>query len=215
MFMNFVFIRERSEHWPHVLLMLVFLFSSWRKRWESADHFRFICIFRDQLTTETFIRWSVIQVIFTVWMDQIWSHEPSRPSSVNCQDSVKGLVGENVTLPCIYTGSLMDATVYWRDKDDNTVLDIVNSSEDDKRQKPKYKGRVLSFPEQYEKGNFSIIMMNLEKNDAGTYECFIHKVQYRTYVSLIILGKFRLYTVINSCMFRSAAPLQTSEVFSV
>ncbi|XP_047211254.1 V-set domain-containing T-cell activation inhibitor 1-like [Girardinichthys multiradiatus] len=84
----------------------------------------------------------------------------------------EGFIGQSVLLPC--TSSKSSAVdVFWRDKDDKVLLDIKKGKPDLGLQDLKFKGRVSSFPEEYQKGNFSIIMGNLELGDAGNYECTI------------------------------------------
>ncbi|MEQ2179297.1 hypothetical protein GOODEAATRI_023301 [Goodea atripinnis] len=84
----------------------------------------------------------------------------------------KGFIGQSVLLPC--TSSRSSAVdVFWRDKDDKVLLDIKNDKPDPGSRDPKFKGRVSSFPEEYQKGNFSIITGKLELGDDGNYECTI------------------------------------------
>ncbi|XP_061572232.1 V-set domain-containing T-cell activation inhibitor 1-like [Cololabis saira] len=108
-------------------------------------------------------------------------------NSESCQGSVESFVGRNIKLPCIYESPAEEEfNVYWRDEDDLVVLDIKKNSPDTKYQDEKYQGRVFSFPEEYKKGNFSILMTNLQKNDTGTYECYVKTVSYRRIVDLTV-----------------------------
>ncbi|KAK5621335.1 hypothetical protein CRENBAI_009944 [Crenichthys baileyi] len=103
-------------------------------------------------------------VVLAVWLDTThWSF----------QDLVsEGFIGQSVLLSCISsTSSAVD--VFWRDKDDKVLLDIKEGKPDPGSQDPKFKGRVSSFPEEYQKGNFSINMEKLELGDDGNYECSI------------------------------------------
>ncbi|MEQ2305122.1 hypothetical protein AMECASPLE_034309 [Ameca splendens] len=102
------------------------------------------------------------------WMFLLFLVDPG-----SFQDLVsKGFIGESVLLPCNSSRSSVVA-VFWRDKDDKVLLDIKKGELDPGSQDPKFKGRVFSFPEEYQKGNFSIIMRKLELRDNGTYECTI------------------------------------------
>ncbi|KAM9766850.1 V-set domain-containing T-cell activation inhibitor 1-like isoform 2-T2 [Menidia menidia] len=93
-------------------------------------------------------------------------------SSVSCQPTeVRGSVGGNATLPCV--SDLQKVDVFWRDKGGDTVLDIIKGKEDLKSQDQRYRSRVSSFPDQIQKGNFSIFMRNLTQEDTGSYECKI------------------------------------------
>lgn len=81
--------------------------------------------------------------------------------------------------------------VSWKeDKNNNVVLDIKNHKEDTTHQHKKYKGRVSSFPQEYNSGNFSIVMKNLQENDNGTYECHISSEHYLQRVDLKVSGQF-------------------------
>ncbi|XP_061571929.1 V-set domain-containing T-cell activation inhibitor 1-like isoform X2 [Cololabis saira] len=108
-------------------------------------------------------------------------------NSVSCQESVEGFVGGNVLLPCIYDQSLpAEVNAFWRDKDDLAVLDIKKSLPDYTFQDETYQGRVTSFPEEYKDGTFSILMTKLQKNDTGTYECYVKTGSYRRIVDLTV-----------------------------
>ncbi|XP_027866544.1 CD276 antigen homolog isoform X3 [Xiphophorus couchianus] len=92
--------------------------------------------------------------------------------SVICLD-VKGFVGKSVLLPCSYNSS-KKVNVFWRDRHNNVLLDIKDGSEDLTYQDQSYKGRVSSFPTEYQNKNYSITLKNLKENDTGTYECNIN-----------------------------------------
>ncbi|RVE75480.1 hypothetical protein OJAV_G00016760 [Oryzias javanicus] len=93
-------------------------------------------------------------------------------SSVSCQVPVDGSVGGSVLLPCTTT-DLQFLRVFWRDKDDNVVLNIQNGSPDYSSQNTRYRERVTSNQEEIRKGNFSILMKNLQVDDSDTYVCTI------------------------------------------
>uniref|UniRef100_A0A3Q2VI58 Ig-like domain-containing protein n=1 Tax=Haplochromis burtoni TaxID=8153 RepID=A0A3Q2VI58_HAPBU len=100
-----------------------------------------------------------------------------------------GFIGGEVLLPCVYSEKLpKEVNAFWRDKDDNVVLDIFNGREG--KMDPKFKSRVFSFPNQYETGNFSILIKGLRADDAGPYDCHITKVDYQTKITLKVTGQF-------------------------
>ncbi|KAK2857227.1 hypothetical protein Q5P01_005962 [Channa striata] len=111
-----------------------------------------------------------------------------RLTSVICQVHVnQGFIGHEVLLPCVYREQdpLPDrVSVYWRDKDDNIVLDIINSSPKEDTADSMFKKRVESFPELFKNGNFSIVLRNLQQTDAGLYECHIPVVDFQVNVPL-------------------------------
>lgn len=81
-------------------------------------------------------------------------------------------------LPCVYRGGVLTqpVTVFWRDKDDMVVLDIINRSPD--KMDPKFRGRVVSFKDEYKHENLSILTTRLRLQDAGLYECDIPEVDF-------------------------------------
>uniref|UniRef100_A0A672M6B4 Immunoglobulin V-set domain-containing protein n=1 Tax=Sinocyclocheilus grahami TaxID=75366 RepID=A0A672M6B4_SINGR len=91
----------------------------------------------------------------------------------------EGFVGDSAILFCsIPESEIQDKIevfeVHCRDDEGKKVCDIIGGSiaED---QKPKYKDRVETFPEEYKKGNFSIKLSSLQKTDARKYHCFIKR----------------------------------------
>ncbi|XP_030612315.1 CD276 antigen homolog [Archocentrus centrarchus] len=109
-------------------------------------------------------------------------------SSVSSQTVKDGFIGDEVLLPCIYTGQLPnELNAFWRDKDDKIVLDIINGREN--KTDAKFKGRVSSYPDQYKKGNLSILITDLRANDAGSYECFIPNLGYERRLTLRLKEK--------------------------
>ncbi|XP_023127114.1 CD276 antigen homolog isoform X2 [Amphiprion ocellaris] len=123
-------------------------------------------------------RWMSDTGSFTFWM-LIWSLNNV------CGLDVEGSVGGSVVLPCIYSDPLPSSvSVYWRDKDDLSVLDIVKSSENRTSQHQRFRGRVSSFPQLYAKGNFSVEMRDLKPEDQGPYECEVLRVHFKRKVTL-------------------------------
>lgn len=94
-----------------------------------------------------------------------------------------------VLLPCVYREGVLTqpVTAFWRDKDDKVVLDIVNGSPD--KIDPKFRGRVVSFKDEYKHGNLSILITRLRLQDAGPYDCHIPKVEFQTKITLTITRK--------------------------
>uniref|UniRef100_A0A3P8SKL7 Ig-like domain-containing protein n=1 Tax=Amphiprion percula TaxID=161767 RepID=A0A3P8SKL7_AMPPE len=109
-----------------------------------------------------------------------------------CGLDVEGSVGGSVVLPCIYSDPLPSSvSVYWRDKDDLSVLDIVKSSENRTSQHQRFRGRASSFPQLYAKGNFSVEMRDLKPEDQGPYECEVLRVHFKRKVTLKVSGESR------------------------
>ncbi|KAL0159842.1 hypothetical protein M9458_043567, partial [Cirrhinus mrigala] len=86
-----------------------------------------------------------------------------------------GFNGSSVVLPCSSTEhhlELQDINVHWR-HNDKIVFDIVKGEDSVEQQNPLYNNRVQTFPEEYERRNFSIKLNNITHADAGVFICFI------------------------------------------
>uniref|UniRef100_A0A7N6BCL6 Ig-like domain-containing protein n=1 Tax=Anabas testudineus TaxID=64144 RepID=A0A7N6BCL6_ANATE len=101
---------------------------------------------------------------------------PRCVSSLSASCQVAGFLEEDVLLPCVYTEEdplPEEVSVFWRDKDDN--VDQV------------FRGRVLSFPDRYKEGNFSISLKKLRQSDRELYECHIPKHENKTSASVLLI----------------------------
>uniref|UniRef100_A0A3B4YZZ1 Ig-like domain-containing protein n=1 Tax=Stegastes partitus TaxID=144197 RepID=A0A3B4YZZ1_9TELE len=112
---------------------------------------------------------------------------------------VSGVVGGSAVLPCVYSEDDLPSSVsvYWRDKDDRGVMDVVRNSENTKSQHQRFRGRVTSFPELYSKGNFSVRMTDLKLEDEGPYECEVVRVNFKRKVTLKVSGEWTTRTLQN------------------
>ncbi len=111
--------------------------------------------------------------------------------SVCLQVTVKAVIGGSFVLPCFSTQhdlKLQDTDVHWRHNGSKIVFDIIKGEDSLEKQDQWYKNRVESFPEEYEKGNFSIKLTALTHADAGKYICFITPSNEQKTVQLIING---------------------------
>jgi len=101
------------------------------------------------------------------------------------------VIGGSVLLPCSSTKHDLepqDTEVHWRHNGSELVYDIVNGEDSLEKQDPLYKNRAESFPQEYERGNFSIKLNNLTHTDAGKHICFITHSNEQKTVQLIING---------------------------
>ncbi|XP_036946375.1 uncharacterized protein LOC119014990 isoform X3 [Acanthopagrus latus] len=122
----------------------------------------------------------------------LWVLAVCRMNPVSCQNKVNASVGETVLLTCSVSEvgpALKDASVYWTDKDDNTVLDIIRNKPDLSSQSDRYKDRVISFPDRYQAGNFSIQMKKVQLADSSPYDCKVPKLSFRNRVTLTVSAK--------------------------
>ncbi|XP_039998388.1 CD276 antigen homolog isoform X2 [Xiphias gladius] len=111
-------------------------------------------------------------------------------NAASSEFNIRGFVGEEVLLPCVYRGDdplPEKVSVYWRDKDDNSVLDIITPNVTSQSQI--FRDRASSFPHLYQKGNFSIVLRSLRQSDSGPYDCHIPKLELKQRVRLTVAGK--------------------------
>lgn len=109
--------------------------------------------------------------------------------------AVQVSVGDAVLLPCIHRNPLpSEVTVSWRDRDDRTVLDIEDNVPNLQSQDSEFKGRVTSFIDEYKKGNFSILLQDARKLDAGDYDCHVRVSEgSKQKILLSVTGLFTHY----------------------
>lgn len=96
---------------------------------------------------------------------------------------VKGFSGDDVLLPCSYSkmGELSAIpNVFWIDQNDKVVVKI----------KKNLTGSTFatSFPDEYKKGNFSILVKNAQPSHSGLYLCSIPFFDYYKKIQLNISG---------------------------
>ncbi|XP_056125765.1 uncharacterized protein LOC130103541 isoform X2 [Rhinichthys klamathensis goyatoka] len=113
-------------------------------------------------------------------------------NKVCLQETVEAVIGGSVLLPCSSTEEdhkLRDINVFWRHNGSKIVCDIIPSSHSLEKQDPEYKNRIETFPEEYERGNFSIKLNKLIYADGGKYTCLITHSSDASYptVQLIIM----------------------------
>lgn len=100
-----------------------------------------------------------------------------------CQLLITAFRGDNVLLPCIYSKveELPEKlTVFWLNPDDMVVVKI----REDFISNP----FATSFPQERKKGNFSILVKNVQPSHSGVYICNIPSVYYSRKVKLNVSG---------------------------
>lgn len=78
--------------------------------------------------------------------------------------------------------------VFWRDREDRTILDIILSSLYTRFQHHLFRGRVQSFPHLWNQGNFSILLKHLQLSDSSSYTCFIPQLKLKETIQLTVSG---------------------------
>ncbi|XP_059399554.1 ICOS ligand-like isoform X1 [Carassius carassius] len=97
-------------------------------------------------------------------------------NKVCLQVTVEGFIGGSVVLPCSsaeHNHKLQDIDVSWRHNGSKIVFDIIPHSNAPVTQDSEYKNRTETFPQEYQRGNFSIKLNRLQHTDAGQYICYI------------------------------------------
>ncbi|XP_057181547.1 CD276 antigen homolog isoform X2 [Triplophysa rosa] len=84
---------------------------------------------------------------------------------------VEAVAGRSVILNCSLRGiNPEEISVQWREDNITFMFDIIKGIETVGQE---YKDKVQSFPEEYQKGNYSIKIEHLQITDAGKYLCLI------------------------------------------
>ncbi|XP_054881714.1 V-set and immunoglobulin domain-containing protein 1-like, partial [Poeciliopsis prolifica] len=100
------------------------------------------------------------------------------PVKVIGHDLIHAKVGDDVILPC-HLEPPLDVnilTIEWRFKDE--IIHVQRSqTKDDGASDPKYINRTFMFPDEFKKGNISLKLTKVTKEDEGNYICFVPKLQ--------------------------------------
>ncbi|KAI2645218.1 HERV-H LTR-associating protein 2 [Labeo rohita] len=107
-------------------------------------------------------------------------------NKVCLQVTVEGVIGGSVVLPCSSAERDQDTDEHWRHNNSKTVYDITEGKDSIDQQDPRYKNRAATFPDEHQRGNFSIKLNNLQHTDAGEFSCFITPSDKQGTIKLII-----------------------------
>ncbi|XP_060708524.1 ICOS ligand-like [Hemiscyllium ocellatum] len=90
---------------------------------------------------------------------------------------VSGFLGEQVVLPCTYSGNVpvSDLLVIWGTLKYEFLHQFVNGSEDLREQDPRFRNRTNLFKDQLEQGNWSVLISDLRESDQAEYDCQIYR----------------------------------------
>ncbi|XP_077082882.1 CD276 antigen homolog [Siphateles boraxobius] len=94
-------------------------------------------------------------------------------NEASVQETVQVFIGDSVVLPCHSPRQPTILTAHWRYEDSKNVYDIQDGVVSTKEQDAVYKSRTASFPAEYSKGNFSLILRKLQDIDTGSFCCFL------------------------------------------
>uniref|UniRef100_A0A668RVD6 Uncharacterized protein n=1 Tax=Oreochromis aureus TaxID=47969 RepID=A0A668RVD6_OREAU len=113
-------------------------------------------------------------------------------TSVGATSTPKTYVGYKddwILLPCVSLepAASESLNIFWRDKDDKVVLDVINGKTD--KIDPFFTNRVVSFPDEYKKGNFSIVIRQLKFLDTGPYDCEVPQMSFQIRLFLRVVDR--------------------------
>ncbi|XP_043954794.1 uncharacterized protein LOC122821030 [Gambusia affinis] len=94
------------------------------------------------------------------------------------QNLIHAKVGDDVILPCHLEPpfDVNRLTIEWRFKD-QIILVYHRGAEDDETSDPKYQDRTFMFHDEFKKGNISLKLIKVTKEDEGNYTCFVPNLQ--------------------------------------
>ncbi|XP_016522469.1 polymeric immunoglobulin receptor-like [Poecilia formosa] len=107
-------------------------------------------------------------------------------------EPIHAKVGDDVILPCrlMPPYDVNHLIIEWRFKD--RIIHVHRGgSKDDETSDPEYKGRTSLFHDEFEKGDISLKLTNVTKEDEGNYICFVPKLARQVkkgYVTLRVDG---------------------------
>ncbi len=130
-------------------------------------------------------------------------------SPVSLQDSVNEfnrVVGDSVTLPCMYVNQKPSTDVLWRLNASIKVLNIIDGKPSTEKQDGLFKSRTESFPSEYAKGNYSIKLKDLNLTHAGIYTCFLQNSNEEKKMQLFVKGTW------NPCLINYDFKLHTTVI---
>ncbi|XP_028420690.1 butyrophilin subfamily 2 member A1-like [Perca flavescens] len=99
-------------------------------------------------------------------------------------------VGDDVILPCSLepTEDVAAKTLEWTRSDLNSIFVLVWRGGQDfvQTKHPSFNGRTWLFPDELKHGNISLKLSKVKTSDAGTYKCYIPKLNTEYFVDLVV-----------------------------
>jgi len=81
--------------------------------------------------------------------------------------------GQDILLPCLYDKPNNRPDVFWRRQDGPRLYDFIAGKADLVSQDRRFHNRTESFPDDYGRGNFSVLLRSAVPDDGGVYTCFL------------------------------------------
>lgn len=94
--------------------------------------------------------------------------------------------GQDILLPCRYENNdrPMRPDVFWRDQDEAHLFDIISGTADFGSQDKRFRDRTESFPKDYGRGNYSVLLRRTVQDDSGLYTCHLPSMGFKQVVEL-------------------------------
>ncbi|XP_071335705.1 uncharacterized protein [Trachinotus anak] len=121
----------------------------------------------------------------------VWTFSFSIPA-VSCLVNMKSSVGEDILLPCghkDFSSVPQNVSFLWTDRQGKVLLVIIHNFPDIRPQHQTFRGRVTMFPALYRKGNFSIVLQNVQESDSNNYTCIVPRLDFQQHVRLTVSGE--------------------------
>uniref|UniRef100_A0A3B5RDY3 Ig-like domain-containing protein n=1 Tax=Xiphophorus maculatus TaxID=8083 RepID=A0A3B5RDY3_XIPMA len=121
---------------------------------------------------------------------------PGQEKVVGGHDLIHAKVGDDVILPCHLEPpfDVNSLTIEWRFQ--GQIIHLHHSgAKDDKTSDPKYQGRTSMFHDEFKKGNISLRLIKVTKEDEGNYTCFVPKLQSQVRKVKVTLKLGELYKI--------------------
>uniref|UniRef100_A0A672QEA5 V-set domain containing T-cell activation inhibitor 1-like n=1 Tax=Sinocyclocheilus grahami TaxID=75366 RepID=A0A672QEA5_SINGR len=126
-------------------------------------------------------------ILCRCWVIYLLLHLTGKVSLQDFANKFDRVVGDSVTLPCIY--KLQSTDVFWRHNVSRKVVSIISGKPSPESQDEIFRNRTESFPSEYPEGNYSIELKDLELTHAGIYTCFLQKTNEKRKIQLFVREK--------------------------
>ncbi|NP_001077321.1 uncharacterized protein LOC570464 precursor [Danio rerio] len=107
--------------------------------------------------------------------------------SLQASANITSFVGDTIILPCQIQPGITD--VLWRHNVSWKVLNVIDGKPSIEEQFDIFKNRAESFPSEYAKGNYSVMLKDVEFDHAGRYTCFFPELNVEKLVELLVKEK--------------------------
>ncbi|KAG7476617.1 hypothetical protein MATL_G00084780 [Megalops atlanticus] len=114
----------------------------------------------------------LLLMLFAAISEGFSVHGPAEPLIVQ--------LGESVMLPCSVDTPLPleELEVEWKRTDSETMVHLFQDGDSrPESQDETYSGRAEFFADEIPKGNFSLLLVNVTRQDRGKYKCVVHTRQ--------------------------------------